>query len=457
MDRSLGAGFLSDAILILDDDPEIPEVLVQYLRDEGYNVDSASSPGQALERLEHDPPAVLITDIKMPEMSGIEVVKAAKKESDTVAIIVLTALVDVSHAIDAMRAGADDYLLKPFNLNEISIAIEKAIEKRALLIENRQYRAELETRVESVSDKLADKSVQLRETKEYLESLLHSTVDAILTTDKSGAIEFANTGATRMLGMTREELQGMSIGDLYVGGIEEARYVRRIVREDKPVQNYNTEFRHKDGRLIPISMSVSLVRRPHDDSTSVLLICKDVTDQRNLEKELKEMSIRDSLSGLYNQRYFYERIESEIERAKRQNHPLSLLLFDIDSFKQYNDTHGHLDGDNVIREVGRVINECTREHVDLGFRYGGDEFTVLLPEADEAQALHIAKRIQKTFEERRFDHLTVSIGLMTYKEGYSLKSFIQFTDSMMYDAKRAGGNRVYIYDPARIAAEEEEL
>jgi diguanylate cyclase (GGDEF)-like protein len=179
----------------------------------------------------------------------------------------------------------------------------------------------------------------------------------------------------------------------------------------------------------------------------VLAICKDITEQKRLESELKEMSIKDSLTNLYNQRYFYDRLEAEIERAKRQGHPLSLLLFDVDQFKTYNDCHGHLDGDKVLKAAGQVVVECTREHVDIGFRYGGDEFTVILPEASEEQALSIARRIRATFESRHFDNLTVSIGLMSYREGSSLRSFIRFTDAMMYDAKRSGGNRVYVYRP----------
>jgi diguanylate cyclase (GGDEF)-like protein len=171
------------------------------------------------------------------------------------------------------------------------------------------------------------------------------------------------------------------------------------------------------------------------------------------------MSIKDSLTGLYNQRYFYDRLEAEIERARRQGHPLSLLLFDIDQFKTYNDCHGHLEGDRVLRTTGEVVLECTREHVDTGFRYGGDEFTVILPEADEQQASVIAERIRASFEAKRFDHLTLSVGLMSYKLGSSVRTFIRFTDAMMYDAKRSGGNRVYIYkqeDEAHFPVNEEE-
>jgi len=179
---------------------------------------------------------------------------------------------------------------------------------------------------------------------------------------------------------------------------------------------------------------------------SMLAICKDITEQKRLQEELKEMTIRDGLTGLYNVRYFYERLETEAERARRQEHTLSMLLIDVDQFKTYNDAHGHLEGDKVLQAVASVINECTREHVDMGFRYGGDEFTVILTEAREEQALTIANRILETFEAKRFDLLTLSIGLMTYEKNYNVETLIKFTDSMMYDAKRSGGNRVYVYE-----------
>jgi diguanylate cyclase (GGDEF)-like protein/PAS domain S-box-containing protein len=445
---------VNDHVLILDDERSILEILGQHLSLEGYPCQSTVSPIGALEMLRQKPYALLITDLKMPEMNGIDVVKQAKEISPDIAIIVVTALIDVSNAIQALRIGADDYLLKPFNLTEISLSVSRSLEKRRLILENRNYQEELERRVDEATRDLQRTNAELLGTKEYLENLIHSTVDAIITTDVEGNINFANTGALHMLGYFREELVGRPINEFFSGGIEELRYVKRVITEDKPLQNYETELRRRDGATVPVNMSLSLVRGADGRIVSMLAISKDITEQKRLEQELKEMSIKDSLTGLYNQRYFYDRLEAEIERARRQGHPLSLLLFDIDQFKSYNDAHGHLEGDYVLQEIGRVVLECTREHVDTGFRYGGDEFTVILPEAGEQQALQIAERIRTSFEAKRFDLLTVSIGLMPYKGEYSLKKFIQFTDSMMYDAKRSGGNRVYVYRPEDGSQEE---
>jgi diguanylate cyclase (GGDEF)-like protein/PAS domain S-box-containing protein len=438
---------LAERILILDDEASILDILTQHLSTEGYDCRSTTSPREALEWLKLEPCSLLITDLKMPEMSGIEVVGHAKAIQPDMAVVVVTALIEVTSAVQAIRAGADDYLLKPFNLSEISFSVGNVLEKRRLTLENREYQHRLEERVQDATRHLQRANDELRTAKDYLESLLHSTVDAIFTINEAGHVGFVNQGALALLGYSQDELGDAEAARLFAGGPSELAYLRRRMQEGKPVQNYETELRHSESQLIPVNVSLSQIHDQHDGGLSILAICKDVTEQKRLQEELREMSIKDSLTGLYNQRYFYDRIESEIERARRQNHPLALVLFDVDQFKVYNDTHGHLEGDRVLQEVGRVIVECTREHVDTGFRYGGDEFTVILPEASEQQALLIAERIRTSFEAQHFDHLTLSMGLMSYKEGYSSRVFMQFADSIMYDAKRSGGNRVYVYKP----------
>lgn len=434
-------------ILVLDDESSILELLGQHLTEEGYDCSLYTSAIEALEVLRANEFDLLVTDLKMPEIHGIDVVLQAKEQDPELAVIVVTALLEVTNAIEAMRAGADDYLLKPFNLSEISLAVEKSLERRRLIIENRKYQTELELRIAEATADLEHTNQELRGTKEYLESLLHSTVDAIITVDEGFRVSFANDGARHMFGYTRSELEGMPMTNLLNGGAEELQHVYRMIDPEKPLQNYETEVKHQSGLVIPVNITLSQVQSPVSGQVSTLAICKDITQQKLLESELKEMTIKDSLTCLYNQRYFYDRLEAEIERANRQGHPLSLLLFDVDQFKSYNDCHGHLEGDRVLRTVGEVVVECTREHVDIGFRYGGDEFTVILPEAGEKQAFVIGDRVRRSFESKRFDRLTLSVGLMEYRSGTTARSFMRYADAMMYDAKRSGGNRVYVYKP----------
>lgn len=435
---------MNERILIIDDEQSVLDILREHLEGESFTCATTTSPREALETLRPGAFDAVITDLRMPEVSGIEVVERARQCDSNLAIVVVTAVVEVTNAVQAMRLGADDYVLKPFDLNEISLAVANSIEKRRLIAQNREYQRQLETR-------MADTERDLKQTNTYLENLLNSAVDAILATDVNATIRFSNRGAQQLLGYSEAELHQLQLWDVLIGGREEYDYLHRVSGIDAPIQNYESEFRHKNGETVPVSISLSKMQPDGDDTPTVLAICKDITEQKRLELELKEMTIRDSLTGLYNQRCFYDKLRAEVERAKRQKYPLTLLFIDVDNFKSYNDSHDHLAGDRVLEEIGAVIRECTRQHVDLGFRYGGDEFTVILPEAPEAQARQIAERIRTTFQSKRFDLLTLSIGLMAYNEKYSERAFVQFTDSMMYEAKRAGGNQVRVYDVSQYA------
>lgn len=442
---------MSARILILDDEESILEILGHHLTEAGHDAVSCQYPADALALLEKERFDLLITDLKMPTIHGIEVVQKAKQFDSKLAVVVVTAMMDVTNAIEALRAGADDYLLKPFNLVEITISVNRVLERRRLILELDRHQVELEERVHQATAELQAKNEELSRTKNYLENLLNSTVDAIITVDTTGVITFANPGTGTMLGRDPKEMQGQHVAPIIAGGQDEVNYIQSMVRVDNPLQNYETELLHSSGAKVPVNMSLSMVKRADGAMPdSVVVICKDITAQKRLEAELKEATVKDALTGLYNHGYFFDRLDAEIERATRQGHPLSLLLFDVDQFKSYNDRHGHLEGDRVLRTIGNVIRQSTREFVDLGFRYGGDEYCVILPEAEEKEAAVIAERIRREFALNRFDQLTLSIGLMEYKKGISARSFIRYTDSMMYKAKRSGGNRVCIFEHAQI-------
>ena len=130
-----------------------------------------------------------------------------------------------------------------------------------------------------------------------------------------------------------------------------------------------------------------------------------IRDQRRTQKVLEKknkafetLSITDGLTGLFNSRYFYEVLQKETQRAVRYGRPLSMLLLDIDNFKSHNDVYGHIEGDKVLRRLGRLITSLLREN-DSGYRYGGEEFTIILPETAGEKANIVAERIRSDFEE----------------------------------------------------------
>jgi len=169
-----------------------------------------------------------------------------------------------------------------------------------------------------------------------------------------------------------------------------------------------------------------------------------------VSKELHELSIKDGLTGLYNYRHFYVNLTKELERAQRYGTGLSLLILDVDDFKRYNDTCGHMNGDEVLRGIAGIIGVNLRS-ADIACRYGGEEFTVILPEADGIGAASTAERIRREIEEHVFPNertqplgnVTVSIGVATYPDDAAdPASFVRIADAALYRAKDEGKNRV---------------
>jgi len=175
-------------------------------------------------------------------------------------------------------------------------------------------------------------------------------------------------------------------------------------------------------------------------------------EQALLESEdrYRHQSITDDLTQLYNARHFYVEMDREIERTNRYSSKLSLLLLDIDRFKHYNDTYGHLEGNKVLSKLGKVIQALLRRS-DSAFRYGGEEFMVVLPETDGEEALIVAERIRKAFEAEEFlpvpdevVHNTMSIGVSQYKPAEDSTAFLKRVDAAMYEAKSEGRNRIQL-------------
>lgn len=167
-----------------------------------------------------------------------------------------------------------------------------------------------------------------------------------------------------------------------------------------------------------------------------------------LVKKLEKLAITDALTKLYNSRHFFSQIKTEIERHKRYSRVLSLLILDIDFFKKYNDAWGHLEGDKVLMTIGKNINSCLRS-VDTAYRYGGEEFAILLPETRLRKASLVGKRVKNCISSQTFEpepgitkSITISIGATELAEEDGFKSFISRADKALYQAKVAGRDKL---------------
>jgi diguanylate cyclase (GGDEF)-like protein len=177
---------------------------------------------------------------------------------------------------------------------------------------------------------------------------------------------------------------------------------------------------------------------------------RKLTEESLKESEIKyrELSIFDDITQLYNSRHFYHQLQMEIDRADRYGHPLTLLLLDLDNFKQFKDTYGHIEGDRVLMQLSQVVKRCLR-HTDSIYRYGEEEFTILLPMTKSSDGAVTAERIRTEFMKEHFSpspgqdvNMTVSIGLAHFRPQEDMKDFVHRVDQLMYQEKKSGKDMV---------------
>ncbi|QJA05912.1 diguanylate cyclase [Thermosulfurimonas marina] len=244
------------------------------------------------------------------------------------------------------------------------------------------------------------------------------------------------------------------ITDLVMPGLDGLTLIRRI-KEREPetiilaMTGYARDYGYVD---VVLAGADDLIQKPFSFEEFEARLARLLREWK-LKEELQALSIRDVLTDIFNRRYFEERLLEETIRALRQDYPLSLLMIDVDRFKLYNDTRGHRDGDLLLKALADILCRCTREKVDQAFRYGGDEFVVLLPHTDTRQAAKVAERILENYREAGFSPTTLSIGvaklLPVENPRKSADDLVRRADEAMYRAKRSGGNRVEV-DPESL-------
>ena len=278
--------------------------------------------------------------------------------------------------------------------------------------------------------------------------------DGIMGVDLHGTVVIFNAKAAALTQRKSEDVIGsLDIGQIY-GTREQARQIKTaLYAEDYGgvgrLEGFETSIVDINNKTIPIRLSAALIIDNGNDVGSVGFF-HDLTYQKFMEEKLHKLSITDGLTNLFNQRHFHSCLADEINRVIRYNSPLSLICFDLDRFKDCNDRLGHLEGDNVLRRIGNLLNVITR-HSDKCFRYGGDEFFVLMPETNIDQAMIAAEMIRRIFNDSwpyetsgtgALSLVTLSMGVVQREEETSGVALIKRADVAMYHAKNQGGNKV---------------
>jgi diguanylate cyclase (GGDEF)-like protein/PAS domain S-box-containing protein len=286
----------------------------------------------------------------------------------------------------------------------------------------------------------------LQETNYTLQTLIQSSPLSIIALDPQGNVTMWNPAAERTFGWSKNEILGQFLPIVPEDKQDEFRGLLGRVLGGEALRDVEVRRLKKDGSLIDASVSVAPLKDTNGQVIGVVGVVADITERKRMQKALEEHAIRDALTGLYNRRYFNDRLEEEIAQAQRNRYTLALLLCDLDHFKTINDSQGHHAGDEVLRTVTKSIQESTRG-TDLVFRWGGDEFVVLLSNTTREGILIATNRIRngirKIKEQARID-LDLSIGVALYPEhGRTVDELIHLADRALYIAKK-GGDKVHI-------------
>ena len=236
------------------------------------------------------------------------------------------------------------------------------------------------------------------------------------------------------------------------------RVVNFCVSQSQSGIDHEADYRAltSDGRYVWIRDVVHVMRTEQGEVEALVGFMFDISERKKteqellrLQRELEELSYKDGLTGLANRRMFDTRVEAEWSDARRTGKPLSLIMVDIDHFKSYNDSLGHLAGDDCLRHVALLLAEAAARPRDFVARYGGEEFVMVLPETDERAAEQVALRFRDLITQARITHpgvpggqLTVSLGVGTVHPaaGDDLRFFIDSVDRLLYKAKVGGRN-----------------
>jgi len=453
---------LTQRLLIVDDEPLIRLSLRMQLEDFNLDIVECSTGCEAISAMENGTFDLLLLDINLPDISGLEVMEWIFTNNVQSSVIFVSADDSIDSAIHALRKGAVEFVRKPNELEEIRHKVGNVLYRRRLERSNSLMTARLEH------------SEQLHR------FLVENSPDLIYTLDHTGRFTFVNSRIESLLGYSRDELIGSPYCTIvHDDDLEKARYAFAERRRDcRATANLevrlkckNNSYRHFENNLIVSMLTATGIYSDESggDPGAQLSyqgtygVARDITERKIAEETIAFQAFHDQLTHLPNQRLFKDRLEMAIIHVKRHGGMVGVMFIDLDRFKLVNDTHGHAAGDELLKNVALRLRLCMRAGDTLA-RKGGDEFTVLLPDMSRAEdATIIAEKILNElavpFKVSGQDvYITASIGIAVLpRDGESVDLLLRNADIAMYKVKTSGKNGFKYFIPDMNSANRERI
>ena len=443
----MNKSFLKDInILYVEDEDEVRELTSSFLSKFVNTLISASDGQEGLDIFKKhyndenlETIDLVVTDINMPKLNGLEMLAEISKIDHLIPSIVTTAHDDSSFLKEAINQRVRGYVSKPLNMHSLIDSILVVSEPKYLKDRLEKLNKELELKVEK---------------KTYeLKSILDAQDNLILVINDDGSFEVNQTLLDFFCYKTTEDfsLKHNCISELF---IPQSNYF--ILKNDgvwfeeiMKLEDNKRVVLMKNTKNEEIIFRVNIKSFMYNTKHTVISFT-DITDLKHYTYELQYKATHDNLTKLLNRHKLNDELEKEITRENRYMHGLSLLMLDIDNFKQVNDTYGHDLGDIVLKDISQIIQSTIRS-TDYAARWGGEEFIVLLPETLLNEASQIAELIRKNIENYKNDILnkptTVSVGVTQFKVNEdTFDTLIKNVDLVMYEAKQTGKNKVVKYE-----------
>src|SRR2546421_4670102 len=377
-------------ILIADDDEQIRDVLHELLSDH-YECTEVSSAEEALDTIGRETFDLVLSDIMMGGITGLEMVPQVLRQSPDTVVIMISGEQNIESAIEALRVGAFDYITKPFDLQHAEAAVRRALEHQDLRRSKRYYENFLEEMVKQ-------RTAELDKANQTLRVLIEASPLAIFVLDEKKNVLLWNPAAEQTFGCSKDEVLNKPLPIIPDNRREEFEKGFDNTLQGKPIANYEAYHQKKDGSLVDVNIWTARLMNPDGEVNGVMAIVADITERKQAEEKIHYLAYNDTLTGLPNRVSFEERLNEALTRGESSQQPLAVMFLSLDRFKKFNDTLGHMVGDQLLRNVSERLSASMRDG-DAIARFASDEFAFLLTRAKTADdAAEMAQKFQNVLE-----------------------------------------------------------